>query len=123
MKIFVFLLMIFLHIINDFGLQGILAEMKCKSFWEDKGSFHKQDWIAALIMHAFSWTFMIMLPIATYKYRLEVSFEFCAIFIANLIIHAIVDHLKANCKYIDLVGDQFIHILQIICTFMIFVLW
>ena len=119
MKIFVLLSTIFSHVLDDFGLQGILAEMKCKSFWEDKGSFHKQDWIAALSMHAFSWTFMIMLPIAIYKYRLEVSFEFCAIFIANLIIHAIVDHLKANCKYIDLVGDQFIHVMQILGTYAI----
>lgn len=119
MKIFVFLSMIFLHVLNDFGLQGILAEMKCKSFWEDKGSFYKQDWITALIMHAFSWTFMIMLPIAIYKYSLQISFEFCAIFIANLIIHAFIDHLKANCKYINLVGDQFIHVMQMLGTFAI----
>lgn len=123
MKIFVFLLMIFLHIMDDFGLQGILAKMKCKSFWEDESSFYRQDWIAALVMYAFSWTFMIMLPIAVYRYKLDVSIEFCIIFLINLIIHALVDHLKANYKYIDLVGDQFIHILQIICTFMILVPW
>ena len=70
---------------------------------------YKYDYLAALIMHSISWKFMIMLPIA-------VVYEFCppaAFFIlfgANVIIHTIVNDLKANRQKINLITDQAIHI-------------
>ena len=43
-----------------------LASMKQKSWWQKQEQYtdkYKYDYIVALIMHSFSWAFMIMLPI------------------------------------------------------------
>lgn len=122
-KIFIFLLMIFLHIVDDYTLQGILANMKQKSWWLEQTNsiLYKYDYVWALIMHSFSWTFMITLPIM-YLFKFELNIEFLTLFIVNMIIHAVVDHVKANMKCINLWEDQIIHILQIIWLFTKFVL-
>ena len=64
MKIIILLIMLFLHIVDDYYLQGILTKLKQKSWWEENApnKLYKHDYIIALIEHAFSWTFMIMLP-------------------------------------------------------------
>ena len=121
-KIFVLLSMIFLHIIDDYKLQGILASMKQKTWWkEQKGykSLYKYDYIPALIEHSFSWTFMIMLPIAI-SLKFDIGWWAIA-YIANMIVHAFVDDLKANKFKINLVIDQSIHIVQIVVTWLIFI--
>ena len=117
------LFMIFFHIVDDYYLQGILAKMKQKSFWNEipKNGFYKNDWVIALLMHAFSWTFMVMLPIA-YNLSFILTPMFAICFGCNLFIHAITDHLKANKQVINLIYDQTIHITQIIVTFLIFLL-
>ena len=113
------LLMIFLHIVDDYYLQSILAQLKQKKFWKENApdALYKYDYIWALIMHAFSWAFMIMLPIALTR---PVGVGFYIAFAVNLIVHAVVDDLKANRYKLNLWGDQLIHILQIITTFIIF---
>ena len=67
-KVFILLAMIFLHIVDDYKLQqGVLANLKQKSWWQNQISYKKlyeYDYIPALILHGFSWAFMIMLPIA-----------------------------------------------------------
>ena len=73
----------------------------------------------ALLTHAFSWTFMIMLPLA-YIANWQISVGFIIAFIPNMSIHAVVDDLKANRKKINLVVDQAIHIAQIVITFCVF---
>jgi hypothetical protein len=57
--------MLFCHIVDDYYLQGILALMKQKTWWKKQtlNSLYKYDYIMALCEHAFSWTFMIFLPI------------------------------------------------------------
>ena len=67
-KYFIFILMVFCHIVDDYYLQGILASMKQRKWWIDNApkKLYRHDYIAALVMHAFSWAFMIMLPIAAY---------------------------------------------------------
>ena len=121
-KIFILLAMIFLHIIDDYKLQGILASMKQKKWWEEQNGYkklYKNDYIPALIEHSFSWTFMIMPPIAI---MLNFSIGWwIIIYIANTIIHAFVDDLKANKLKINLVIDQSIHLMQIIVTWLIFI--
>lgn len=122
-KIFVLLAMIFLHIIDDYRLQGILASMKQKKWWEEQKEYknlYKYDYIPALIEHSFSWTFMIMLPIAIVL-RFNIGWWAIA-YIANMVIHAFVDNLKANALKINLVIDQSIHIAQIVITWLIFIL-
>lgn len=119
--IFVILLMIFCHIVDDYYLQGWLASAKQKQYWQENApqDLYKRDYIWALIMHSFSWTFMIMLPIA-YVNSFAVDASFVIIFAMNVIIHAVVDDLKANEKKINLWVDQLIHILHIIATAIIF---
>ena len=114
----IFLTMIFLHIVDDYYLQGILAQLKQKKFWKEQApdELYKYDYIWALIMHAFSWTFMIMLPLIFVS---PISPAFYVIFVVNLAIHAYVDNLKANKHKINLWQDQLIHLAQIILTFII----
>lgn len=124
MKLFILLLMIFLHIWDDFGRQGIMASMKQRSWWLKQDEFHPmymQDYLMALFMHSFSWAFMIMLPIF-FLCRFEVTGMHLAYFICNLFIHMIVDDAKANVKCINLITDQTIHICQIALTWMVFVM-
>ena len=114
---FVILWMIFFHIVDDYYLQGWLASAKQKSWWEKNApeEMYKRDYIWTLIMHAFSWTFMIMLPIA-YVYDFMIDGTYLAMFVANWIAHARVDNLKANKKMINLWQDQLTHILCILWT-------
>lgn len=118
----ILLWMIFMHVIDDFCLQGILASMKQKIWWtkqEGYNELYKNDYKMALLMHSFSWTFMIMLPIA-YCMNWEVSVSFGAVFIINMVEHMVIDHLKANKGLINLVQDQTFHLGQIAATFAIF---
>ena len=118
--LFVLLSMVFCHIVDDYYLQGKLALFKQKSWWEEKApdQLYKHDYIVALMMHSFSWAFMIMLPVAVSQ-EFQIEAAFVTMFIINTVVHAIVDHLKANKRKINLVTDQLIHIGQIIVTFLI----
>lgn len=119
-SIFIILAMIFCHIVDDYYLQGCLASMKQKKWWQENApqKLYKYDYIVALIMHSMSWSFMIMLPIAI-SMNFDISIIFAIVFVGNTIIHAVVDNLKANKFKINLVIDQSIHILQIIIAYII----
>ena len=96
--------------------------MKQKKWWEEQKEYKKlygRDYIPALIEHSFSWTFMMMLPIAV-ALRFNIGWWSLA-YIANMAIHAFIDDLKANKLKINLVTDQSIHLAQIIVTWLIFV--
>lgn len=112
--LFVILLMVFLHVVADYNLQGWLASAKQKSYWEQSApdKMYEHDYIMALIMHSISWTFMIMLPIA-YIQQFNVGIMFLVVFVGNVILHAIIDHMKANEKIINLWQDQCMHMIQI----------
>ena len=115
MKLFILFVMIFAHIVDDYYLQGILASLKQKTWWENQKSYkpmYKYDYIIALIMHAFSWSFMVSLPILYLGFTKWIAVAI----ILNTIIHGIVDDLKANKHKINLIVDQSIHIVQIIIT-------
>lgn len=115
----IFFIMLFCHIVDDYYLQGILASMKQKTWWRKQEGYSEKytdDWFIALFMHAFSWAFMINLIFIILK--INATFIILSIII-NCIIHMIVDHLKANVKIMNLVGDQYIHICQIWITFVI----
>ena len=122
-KILLLFAMIFLHIVDDYYLQGWLASAKQKSYWEQNASdkLYKHDYIMALFMHSFSWAFMIMIIPSTYALitttNINVaSFAIALIFFGNLFIHMVTDNAKANLKKINLVQDQLIHLAQITVT-------
>ena len=120
MKLFILFVMFFAHIVDDYYLQGILASLKQKSWWENQKNYksmYKYDYIVALIMHAFSWSFMVSLPILYLGFTKWIAIAI----ILNTIIHGIVDDFKANKGKINLIVDQSIHIVQIIITWILFV--
>lgn len=123
MKLFSLLIvMIFFHILDDFYLQGTLADMKQKEWWtrQTTESMYRYDHIVALLAHAFSWTFIIHLPAWKYSlyYNTGIScvWVYAVVFVAMLLIHAFVDDLKANKHKINLIQDQSIHMIQIACV-------
>ena len=121
---FIILLMIFCHIVDDYYLQGWLASAKQRSYWLENApqNLYKYDYIWALIMHSFSWSFMIMLPIAAFDMRFDVNHLFVLAFVCNLVIHAFTDNMKANMRLINLWMDQAIHLFQIAVTALVFVI-
>lgn len=130
MKVLVLLLvMLFCHIVDDYYLQGILASMKQKKWWQknEPGKLYKHDYIMALIEHAFSWTFMVHSPllVCSVIFCVEINLiVFLTSFLANLIVHAVIDNLKANKNRINLIQDQIAHITQIVSIWLAFIiLW
>lgn len=121
-KMFVLLLMIFLHIVDDYYLQGWLASAKQKKYWEENApdKMYKNDYKWALFMHSFSWSFMIMLPIV-FVMNFCIDFVFVIWFIFNIVVHMFTDDLKANKREINLIQDQFVHLNQIFITFLVFI--
>ncbi len=122
-KILILLGMIFCHIVDDYYLQkaGSLAFLKQKDWWKENAPdpMYKYDYIVALIMHSFSWTFSItLLPLI---YSVITGREYnLIIFILNVALHAIIDDLKANHKEINLIQDQCLHLLQIVITWLLY---
>ena len=129
MSFFILLWLIFNHVIDDYFLQGILATLKQKDYWISESikkeenfdkSIYKYDYLMALFMHSFSWTFMIMIPLVISLKFVNVNMSiFIPIFVLNLMIHFFTDNAKANLKAINLCQDQFIHMVQIFTTWLI----
>lgn len=118
-KTFILLSMIMCHIIADYPLQGILASMKQKKYWKDQDRKYRKDYIMALFMHSFSWSYIIIIPCIIYLGIY--SLPSMSIYIINIIIHMIVDDLKANRNSINLIQDQIIHLMQILITWKILI--
>lgn len=119
MKVLILFAMMFCHIVDDYYLQGILASMKQKAWWRKQETYnenYKYDYIIALIMHAFSWAFMIMIPLFIAG---SSQIAIVVAIVINAITHAIIDDLKANKKSINLVQDQTSHLIQVFGTWLI----
>lgn len=128
MKLFLLFAMIFCHIVDDYYLQGILAQLKQKEWWKKNApaSMYKNDYKLALFMHAFSWSFMIMLPLVIYavvnNYRSVFWYFYAAAMVINTSFHAAVDDQKANKMSINLLADQIFHLVQIVMTYFVFLI-
>lgn len=111
--------MILLHVVDDFHLQGILAKMKQKTWWQKQEgykSMYANDYQTALFIHSLSWSIFISLPlffVPVNMLALNIS-----IFV-NTAIHYIVDDLKCNKMKINLGTDQLIHLIQIFLTWLV----
>lgn len=119
--------MIFLHIVDDYYLQGWLASAKQKEWWKQNAPnpLYKYDYVMALFMHSFSWSFMVMLLPTYYALNSQyaedigvVAGQVIVTFILNLITHMITDNAKANQRKINLIQDQTIHMIQIVVTWL-----
>ena len=123
-RLLILFIMIFCHLIDDYKLQGILANMKQRQWWKENANkyMYRNDYKVALIEHAFSWSFMITLSFLIISFIQNNTFLMILLVISyfmNTVIHAFIDNLKANKYVINLVEDQFAHLVQIICTWII----
>ena len=116
------MLCVFCHVFDDYFLQGCLANLKQKSWWDkqlehetevDK-TYYSHDYIMALVCHAMSWSVSIMVPLIYTQPHKQLFYVVA--FVINTALHAWVDDLKANRRILNLVQDQYIHFLQIIIT-------
>ena len=129
-KIFILIMMILLHIVEDFHLQGILANMKQKSWWDKqlvdflprKANKYRKDYIISLIIHSFENAVFVMLPIIINDlyYTFTVNKDnnlwigwICDIFVI-LLFHYNIDDLKCNKTKINLIFDQSFHLAVIV---------
>lgn len=126
-----FLLMILLHIIDDFVLQPVcLSKLKQKSFWtnDPQGSrdLYRNDYKAALLIHGLSWSVMIHLPLIVmqlmHEYTCGQFYICCSVFVQALM-HAVIDNFKANQHSLSLIGDQLIHLGQLCLVFFLWYRW
>jgi len=126
-----FLAMLFFHIWDDYGRQGILASLKQKQWWREQKEYnekYKNDWIAALLCHSLSWSIMIHIPVFIYLFFFGALTQPAVIYSIILIIfncgvHAYIDDLKCNKYKINLIQDQCLHIIQILFTLRIMTLF
>lgn len=121
------MMMVALHVFADFHLQGILADLKQQGWWKDQMcKFVKKmdcgdgvDWIydkdytAALWLHAFEWSFIVCIPLMWF---VGMNWVGAVLVLLNTAIHAYIDDLKCNLMEINLVTDQCCHLVQILCT-------
>ena len=123
-RLLILFIMIFCHLVDDYKLQGILANMKQRKWWKENADkdLYRNDYKIALIEHAFSWSFTTTIPflvIAFIQNNKLLTVLLIVNYIINTAIHAFVDDLKANKFKINLVEDQLAHLLQIIWTWFI----
>lgn len=109
--ILVLVLMILGHLIADYPLQGWLAQAKAKSYWANSKPENQHDYIPALIGHGVMWGIIVFLPI---MWATQCNLGWWWFLLpANIVYHCFIDHLKANCKSINLWQDQLYHLAQI----------
>ena len=125
------MMMIAIHIFVDFHLQGILADMKQQRWWTrqfkmmadeagDRGEqvavdFRKydRDYIVALWLHAFEWSFIVCIPLMLF---VGINWVGAVLVLVNTVFHAAIDDLKCNQMDINLIVDQVGHLAQLVFT-------
>ena len=126
----ILLLMLWLHVFADFHLQGILASMKQKDWWNAQSTdpLYRNDYKISLVVHAFDWAFIVLLPIFVSLWGdmnditprlIARGIVYILLLVGNACIHYGIDDIKANAKSINLLDDQFAHMIQIVLTWLI----
>ena len=136
--VLLFTAMLFCHCLYDFHIQGILAQMKQKSWWYDQFAkasqeqpdrdvsgimkMYGKDYMIALVIHAFEWSVFVTIPLFVYAWANGLTY--LSIFAAipvNTVLHAVIDDMKCNKMELNLVQDQLCHMCQIVLTFILFI--
>ena len=120
--------MLFMHVWNDFGRQGIMIQMKQKRWWRENAPAYKyhNDYKIVLAAHSFSWSFCIMIPVAIAAFATDNEYlliMLIPLLLLNTVAHAIIDDSKANDYKINLVQDQFGHLAQIFITWLVAIMF
>lgn len=119
--IFIFISMLYFHIIGDWLLQNKeMNTLKYSSWWKQNNGFdlYRNDYLMVILIHSIIWSIGIFLPIIIFT---VCSFDFNTIFyigifiliIFNTIVHSFIDNIYCNKGSISLITDQLLHILQI----------
>ena len=132
-KIFILLLMLFMHYIEDFHLQGCLANLKQKKWWREQmnnnhyileHSIYKNDYKMALFAHSIENALFVMLPliidllISEFTHHLQNTWIlFIPSTLLILVSHYLIDNEKANKMKINLIQDQLYHLGIILLIF------
>lgn len=127
--ILLFIACYFTNLMEVYHIQGCLKEQRTKKWWENKfmninnqngKPLESNSWIPCLIAHAFEWCFLSVLPLAVYGYK-KFGFEnenfwwwFIGMFIANTVIHYVIDVFKTHYEKITWSVDQALHCIQIV---------
>ena len=117
-----YITIVFFDIIADYNLQGILSQLKTERFWKDlkeKESkrhdgfkINEADWVLPMIEHSFMWSFIVHLPIMIF-YTVNPTIILISI-LTHTCFHFLIDSLKANANAINLITDQFAHMIQLL---------
>ena len=75
-------------------------------------SRHKSNFVAGLLCHSVMWAVVTFLPLMF----VVNSRTFTVLIMTNVVIHALIDHLKCNKEMINLCVDQLIHLVQVVGT-------
>ena len=123
MKLFLF--MVLLHLFADFTLQGVLADLKQRSWWRAQcqrhgvsSNLYDYDHICGLVCHSLYWTLLTFSPLI---FLMSSTIQALVIVAINTVIHAVTDNAKANKHKINLIQDQLLHLAQIAFTVVFFV--
>lgn len=144
-KIFILFLMLLMHYIEDFHLQGCLANLKQKKWWEKEVAenlFHskddnpqhrerllfftqyRNDYKMSLFAHSIENALFVMLPLIVDMLITEFvkgMSNMWIFFIPAIILicttHYVIDDEKANKMKINLVQDQLLHLGFIVFIF------
>lgn len=129
-----YLIVLLLHFISDFTLQGNLGNLKWKTWWMDEcnrmekekklewgsagATFHKYrfDYICGMVCHCLYWTIFTFSPII---WNMTSTLQIALLVILNAGFHYWVDDMKANKWRLNLCQDQLFHLVQITATFFV----
>lgn len=75
-------------------------------------SKYRYDYLCALLCHSLLWSIVTFIPLMF----VVNSRTFTALIMTNVVIHALIDHLKCNKEMINLCVDQLIHLVQVVGT-------
>ena len=124
LKVLILFIMLFLHIVDDYYLQGVFAKLKQKSWWEENApnALYRHDYKIALLEHGFSWAFVVMLPVLVCMICTNnIDYVwYIIVFVTNMLLHAWIDDCKANKQQINLIMDQICHLWQVVWIWLTF---
>lgn len=129
-KMFILFLMLLMHYIEDFHLQGCMANLKQKKWWREQmsnndmhshyileHSIYKNDYKMGLFAHSIENALFVMLPliidllISEFTHHLRNTWIlFIPSTLLILVSHYLIDNEKANKMKINLIQDQLYHL-------------
>lgn len=116
--------MFLMHVIGDSIFQSITLSMKKrKYYWKDYNDYRNYLYIFYLLLHSFIWSTTIHFSLILIMGIKIITRMFIISYIINILLHSVIDDMKANRKMIGMIIDQFLHSLQILLTFYFVVLF